>query len=224
MKGIQLGKVFIEYPLALGPMAGVTDLPFRLLCREQGAGLVYTEMVSAKAILYRNKNTEELMRIHPAERPAALQLFGSEPESVAEAAARIEDKPFDILDFNMGCPVPKVVNNGEGSALMKNPELAAEIIRAVVRKIHKPVSVKIRRGFDLEHCNAVEVAKRLEDAGSLSDCRSWQDKIPVLLRTGGLGLHPQGKRSGLDPRPRKRRCGFTGLPRKECWRKPGRTE
>ncbi len=166
MKGIQLGKVFIEYPLALGPMAGVTDLPFRLLCREQGAGLVYTEMVSAKAILYRNKNTGELMRIHPAERPIALQLFGSEPESVAEAAARIEDKPFDILDFNMGCPVPKVVNNGEGSALMKNPELAADIIRAVVRKIHKPVSVKIRRGFDLEHCTAVEVAKRLEDAGT----------------------------------------------------------
>lgn len=166
MKKLQLGEVTIEFPVALGPMAGVTDLPFRLLCREQGAGLVYTEMVSAKAILYHNRNTEELMRIHPAERPIALQLFGSDPETVAEAAAAIEDKPFDILDINMGCPVPKVVNNGEGSALMKNPALAADIVRAVVSRIKKPVSVKIRRGFDMDHCNAVEVAERLEDAGA----------------------------------------------------------
>lgn len=166
LKEVQIGSVRVETPVALGPMAGVTDLPFRLLCKEQGAGLLYTEMVSAKAILYHNRNTEALMTVDDREHPIALQLFGSEPDIVAEAAVQIEEKNFDIYDFNMGCPVPKVVNNGEGSALMRDPKRAAKIISAIVRRVHKPVTVKIRRGFNEEEVNAVEVAKILEDAGA----------------------------------------------------------
>ena len=144
----------------------MTDLPFRLLCKEQGAGLVCTEMVSAKAILYKNKNTGLLMAIDERERPAALQLFGCEPETMAEAARQIQERNFDILDVNMGCPVPKVVNNGEGSALMKNPRLAGDIVRALVKAVKKPVTVKIRKGFDEDQVNAVEMARILEDAGA----------------------------------------------------------
>lgn len=166
MKEIWIGKVKVDTPLALGPMAGVTDLPFRKLCKEQGAGLVCTEMVSAKAILYHNRNTAELMKIDPGEHPVQLQLFGSEPDTVAEAAAMIEGEPFDIFDFNMGCPVPKVVNNHEGSYLMTDLPLAHEIISALVRRVKKPVTVKIRKGFDMQHVNAVEAAKVLEDAGA----------------------------------------------------------
>lgn len=163
---VQIGNVRVEVPVALGPMAGVTDLPFRQLCREQGAGFVCSEMVSAKAILYRNKNTALLMQTTEEEHPFAVQLFGSEPDTVAEAAAQIEELPFDIFDFNMGCPVPKVVNNREGSSLMRDPELAASIIKAVVSRVKKPVTVKIRSGFSEQEKNAVEVAKRLEDAGA----------------------------------------------------------
>lgn len=165
IRPLKIGNVIIDHPVILGPMAGVTDLPFRVLCHEQGAGLVCTEMVSAKAILYKNRNTQALMRMDPTEHPVSLQLFGSDPDSVSEAAAMIEDLPFEILDFNMGCPVPKVVNNMEGSALMKDPMRGAAIISAVVRKIRKPVTVKIRKGFNLDSVNAVEVAKRMEDAG-----------------------------------------------------------
>ncbi|MCR5251947.1 MAG: tRNA dihydrouridine synthase DusB [Lachnospiraceae bacterium] len=163
---MKIGNVTIEKPVILAPMAGVTDLPFRILCKRMGAGLLCMEMVSAKAIHYRNKNTEALMAIDERERPVSLQLFGSEPELMAEVAKSIEDRPFDILDINMGCPVPKVVNNGEGSALMKDPELAARIVKAVSSAIKKPVTVKIRKGFDEAHVNAVELAKRLEDAGA----------------------------------------------------------
>ena len=166
MKPLKIGNVNIDRPLALAPMAGVTDQPFRLLCKEQGAGLVCTEMVSAKAILYKNKNTGALMEIDRRERPAALQLFGCEPEVMAEAARQIEERNFDILDVNMGCPVPKVVNNGEGSALMKDPKLAGKIVAALVKAVKKPVTVKIRKGFDESRVNAVEVAKILEDAGA----------------------------------------------------------
>ena len=147
-------------------MAGVTDLPFRLLCKEQGAGLLCMEMVSAKGILYNNKNTESLLAIHPEEMPVSLQLFGSDPKIVSEMAKRIEDRPFSILDINMGCPVPKVVKNGEGSALMKQPKLVYELVSAVVKAIQKPVTVKIRKGFDEEHVNAVEIAKIAEEAGA----------------------------------------------------------
>ncbi len=163
---LKIGSVELPNNLILAPMAGVSDLPFRLLCREQGAGMTVMEMVSAKAILYKNKNTQELMRTVPKERPVSLQLFGSDPDIVSEIALQIEEKPFDILDFNMGCPVPKVVKNGEGSALMRDPLRAAEIVRRTVSKIHKPMTVKIRKGFNDNEVNAVELAKRLEDAGA----------------------------------------------------------
>ena len=163
---MKIGDLEINDPLILAPMAGVTDLPFRNLCKRMGADLLCMEMVSAKAIHYRNRNTEALMAIDEAERPVSLQLFGSEPELMAEVAKSIEERPFDILDINMGCPVPKVVNNGEGSALMKDPELAAKIVKAVSSAIEKPVTVKIRKGFEDAHVNAVEMAKRLEDAGA----------------------------------------------------------
>ena len=165
MQQLKIGDVTLDNPIILAPMAGVTDLPFRLLCREQGAGLVCMEMVSAKAIYYQNKNTEELLTIHPKEVPASLQLFGSDPAILAEMAAKIEDRPFSILDFNMGCPVPKVVNNGEGSALMKNPKLVEEILGGLVKAVKKPVTVKIRKGFDDSCINAVEIAKIAESCG-----------------------------------------------------------
>ena len=144
----------------------MTDLPFRLLCKEQGAGLLCMEMVSAKAILYNNKNTESLLTIHPEEPPVSLQLFGSDPKIMSEMAKQIEERPFAILDINMGCPVPKVVRNGEGSALMKEPKLVYDIVSAVVKAIDKPVTVKIRKGFDDTCVNAVEIAKIIEEAGA----------------------------------------------------------
>ncbi len=162
---LQIGSVSLKNNLILAPMAGITDLPFRLLCKEQGAGLLCMEMVSAKAIYYGNKRTEELLAILPEERPVSLQLFGSDPDIIAEVAAQIEERPFDILDFNMGCPVPKVVNNGEGSALMLDPRLAEEILGKLVRAVKKPVTVKIRKGFDDDHVNAVEIAKIAESSG-----------------------------------------------------------
>lgn len=163
---LQIGNVTLENNLILAPMAGVTDLPFRLLCKEQGAGLLCMEMVSAKAILYKNKNTEELLTIDPRENPVSLQLFGSAPDIMAEIAKQIEERPFDILDINMGCPVAKVVNNGDGSALMKNPLLAGKIIEKVASAIEKPVTVKIRKGFDDEHVNAVEMAHIAQESGA----------------------------------------------------------
>lgn len=166
MKKLTIGNVELDNPVILAPMAGVTDLPFRLLCKEQGAGLLCMEMVSAKAIYYNNKNTEALMEIRPEECPVSLQLFGSDADIMAEMAKRIEERPFAILDINMGCPVPKVVNNGEGSALMKNPKLVEEIVSKVSRAIKKPVTIKIRRGFDDNHLNAVEIAKIAEGAGA----------------------------------------------------------
>lgn len=166
MRELKIGNVVLKNAYILGPMAGVTDLPFRLLCKEQGAGLLCMEMVSAKAILYGNKNTESLLTIHPEELPVSLQLFGSDPKIVSEMAKRIEERPFAFLDINMGCPVPKVVRNGEGSALMKNPKLVYELVHAVVKAIQKPVTVKIRKGFDDAHVNAVEIAKIVEEAGA----------------------------------------------------------
>ncbi len=166
MEKLKIGNVMLENNLILAPMAGVCDLPFRMLCKEQGAGLLCMEMVSAKGIYYNNKNTEILLTAHEKERPLSLQLFGADPEIISEMAKKIEDRPFDILDINMGCPVPKVVNNGEGSALMKTPKLAYEIVSKTVKAIQKPVTVKIRKGFDEEHINAVEMAKILEEAGA----------------------------------------------------------
>ncbi len=163
---LTIGNVELRNNVILAPMAGVTDLPFRVLCKEQGAGLLCMEMVSAKAIYYGSKNTEELMKISPTEMPVSLQLFGSDADIMADMAKKIEEKPFAILDINMGCPVPKVVNNGEGSALMKNPKLAEEIITKMVKAVKKPVTVKIRKGFDEARLNAVEMAKIAEASGA----------------------------------------------------------
>ena len=162
---LKIGNVELENNLILAPMAGVTDLPFRLLSKEQGCGLMYTEMVSAKAILYKNRNTGPLMEVRPEEEPVALQLFGSDPEIVSDIAAQVEDGPYAFIDINMGCPVPKIVNNGEGSALMKNPKLGEEILTALVKKVKKPVTVKFRKGFDDDHINAVEIARIAESCG-----------------------------------------------------------
>ncbi|MFT4106345.1 MAG: tRNA dihydrouridine synthase DusB [Lacrimispora sp.] len=161
----RIGDVTFDNNLMLAPMAGVTDLPFRLLCREQGCGLAVTEMVSAKAILYKNRNTKELMEVAENEGPVALQLFGSDPEIMADIAAQVESGPYAFLDVNMGCPVPKIVNNGEGSALMTDIKLAERILTAMVKAVKKPVTVKFRKGFTEEDCNAVEFAKMAESCG-----------------------------------------------------------
>jgi len=163
---LKIGSVELDNNVILGPMAGISDLPFRLLCHEQGAGLVCMEMVSAKAITYKNKNTDKLMDIHKGEHPVSLQLFGSEPEVMAQATRMIADKPYDILDVNMGCPVPKVVGNGEGSALMKKPELIEDIVKALVSATDRPVTVKIRKGFNDNSINAVECALAAQEGGA----------------------------------------------------------
>ena len=162
---MKIGNVKLANPYILAPMAGVTDRPFRLLCKEQGAGLLCMEMISAKALQYTNRNTKALLSIDPREYPVSLQLFGSDPKIISEQAKAIEELPFQILDINMGCPVPKVVKNGEGSALMKNPKLVYEIVYQTVRAIEKPVTVKIRKGFDDTCVNAVEIARVIEEAG-----------------------------------------------------------
>lgn len=164
-KTLKIGNIELENPYVLAPMAGVTDLPFRLLCKEQGAGLLCMEMISAKALQYNNKNTKALLEIDPRECPVSLQLFGADPDIISEQAKRIEELPFQILDINMGCPVPKVVRNGEGSALMNQPRLVYDIVYKTARAIQKPVTVKIRKGFNDESVNAVEIARIIEDAG-----------------------------------------------------------
>ena len=163
---LKIGQVCLHGNVILAPMAGVTDLPFRLLCKEQGADLICTEMVSAKGIMYNNRNTEDLLRIDDRERPVSLQLFGADPDIISEQAKRIEERNFDILDINMGCPVPKVVNTGEGSALLNNIPLAAKIIEKTVKAIDKPVTVKFRKGFRENDMQAVALAKAAEEAGA----------------------------------------------------------
>lgn len=165
MKKIKIGTIELQNPLILAPMAGVTDLPFRLLCKEHGCSMMYTEMVSAKAILYKNRNTKTLMEVHEQEGPVVLQLFGSDPQILSEIGAEVEDGPYAWIDINMGCPVPKVVNNQEGSALMKTPKLVEQILSAMVKKIKKPVTIKIRKGFDKDHINAEEIARIAEYCG-----------------------------------------------------------
>lgn len=163
---MKIGSVALENNVFLAPMAGVTDLPFRILCKEMGCGLVYSEMVSAKGILYDNKNTTELLEIDEKERPAAVQLFGSDPEILGAMAKKIESYPIDIIDVNMGCPAPKIVKNGEGSCLMKTPELVGKIVKSLVESQSKPVTIKFRKGFDDAHINAVEIAKIAEANGA----------------------------------------------------------
>lgn len=163
---MKIGNLNIENNVFLAPMAGVTDLAFRQLCREEGCGMVCTEMVSAKAILYHNRNTEELMRMEPGEHPAAIQLFGSDPQIMADIAKQVEERAFDVIDVNMGCPVNKIVQNGEGSALMQNPLLVGQIVEKMAGAVKKPVTIKIRKGFDDEHINAVEIAHIAQESGA----------------------------------------------------------
>ncbi|MDD6340582.1 MAG: tRNA dihydrouridine synthase DusB [Butyrivibrio sp.] len=165
---MKIGNLQIDHPVMLAPMAGVTDLSFRLLCKEQGCGYMISEMISAKAVLYNNKNTEVLLAKRDEEGPVALQFFGSDPEIMADMAARLEDRGFAAFDINMGCPVPKIVNNHEGSALMKDPVLAGKIVETMVRRVKCPVTVKFRKGFDDEHVNAVEFAHIMEECGAAS--------------------------------------------------------
>ena len=162
---MQIGEIKLAAPLALAPMAGITDLPFRLICRRLDCGMTVSEMVSAKGLLYKNVKTTEMLRIDDGERPTAIQLFGSVPEELAEAARMVEASGADMIDFNMGCPVPKIVNNGEGSALMKQPQLAHDILAAMVKAVKIPVTVKFRAGWDDSSRNAVEIAKAVEAAG-----------------------------------------------------------
>ena len=166
LKPLQIGNVVIDHPFTLAPMAGVTDLPYRLLCKEQGAGLMCTEMVSAKGLYYGNRKSEPLMATDPKEQPAALQIFGSDPDIMGEMAAKVDNGKFQMIDINMGCPVPKIVNNGDGSALMKQPELAGKVIKAVASAVKVPVTVKIRKGVDDDHINAVEMAQIAEENGA----------------------------------------------------------
>jgi len=162
---MRIGNIELDVPVALAPMAGISDLPYRVICRKFGCGLTVSEMVSAKGLLYNNEKTFAMLQIDEAERPTAIQLFGSVPEELAEAARIVEARGADIIDLNMGCPVSKVVNNGEGSALMKTPELAGKILEAMVKAVRIPVTVKFRAGWDEEHRNAVEIARIAEESG-----------------------------------------------------------
>ena len=163
---MQIGNVKIENNIFLAPMAGVTDLPFRLLCKENGCGFVYTEMVSAKGLLYESQNTKQLLETQEIEHPLAVQLFGNVPEILAEMAKKLESYSIDIIDINMGCPAPKITKNGEGSALLKKPKLIGEIVKAVSKATYRPVTVKIRKGFDEGTVNSVEVARIAEENGA----------------------------------------------------------
>ena len=162
---MKMGNLNLDNRVFLSPMAGVTDLPFRLICKEQDCGMLYTEMVNAKALCYDDQNTKKMLKIEDAEHPLAIQIFGSDPEYMGGAAKILNSYPNEILDINMGCPAPKVVKNGDGSALLKNPELAGKVLRAVVDNSEKPVTLKIRKGWDDTCINAVEIAKIAEDSG-----------------------------------------------------------
>lgn len=162
---MKIGNVQLDNEVFLSPMAGVTDLPFRLICKEKGCGMLYTEMINAKALCYDDENTKKMLKIEEEEHPIAVQIFGSEPEYMGKAAAIMNEYPNEILDINMGCPAPKVIKNGDGSALMRNPKLAAEVITSVVKNSKKPVTLKIRKGWDDDSVNAVEIAKMAEECG-----------------------------------------------------------
>ncbi|MDW7670881.1 MAG: tRNA dihydrouridine synthase DusB [Bacillota bacterium] len=166
LEPISIGNTHIELPVVLAPMAGVTDLAYRLICKEMGCGMVVSEMISAKGLYYKDAKTKELLSTDPAEGPAAIQIFGSDEKVMAWAAHKLNELPHDLLDINMGCPTPKIVKNGDGCALMLEPAKAGKIIRAVVRASHKPVTVKIRKGWDEHRINAVEMACIAEANGA----------------------------------------------------------
>ena len=205
MKKLKIGNVELENNLILAPMAGVTDLPYRLICRSMGCGMVVTEMVSAKAILYKNKNTKTLLEVLPQERPAAVQLFGSDPDILGEIAAQIEDGPYDMIDFNMGCPVPKIVGNGEGSALMREPKKVEQILSSMVRHVKKPVTVKFRKGFNDTSVNAVEIAKIAESCGVAAVAVHGRTREQYYSGKADWEIIRQVKEA-VDPGDWKRRC------------------
>ena len=163
---MRIGDVVLENEVFLAPMAGVTDLAFRLICKEYGSGLLYTEMINAKALCYDDEKTKGMLKIEEEEHPVAVQIFGSEPEFIAGATEILNEHSNEILDINMGCPAPKVVKNGDGSALMKTPQLAAKVIEAAAKKSKRPVTVKFRKGWDDDSINAVEFAKMAEASGA----------------------------------------------------------
>lgn len=163
---MKIDNIILENPVFLAPMAGITDLPFRLICKEMGCGMVYTEMISSRGLYYRDKKTEKLLKIHPDEKPVALQIFGSVPDVMAKAAYMLNDRENAVLDINMGCPTPKIVKNKDGCALMRDIDLAGKIVKAVVKESIKPVTVKIRKGWDENNVNAVEFAKVMEQGGA----------------------------------------------------------
>ena len=213
---LRIGNITMENPLVLGPMAGVTDLPFRLLCKEKGCGLLYTEMISAKALYYKNKNTLPLLATDPKEQPLAVQLFGSEPELMAEMAKTIEDKGYQFIDINMGCPVPKIVNNRDGSALMKDPVLVGKIIEAMANAVKLPVTVKFRKGFTEETANAVEIAKIAQESGfgamEAAVTGGGSDAayttiagVPTICSCGieGIGEHTLNEQASLSSLPKR---------------------
>ena len=162
---MKIGNVQLDNEVFLSPMAGVTDLPFRTICKEKGCGMLYTEMINAKALCYDDENTKKMLRMDKDEHPVAVQIFGSDPEFMGKAAIIMNQYPNEILDINMGCPAPKVIKNGDGSALMRNPKLAAEVLTAVVKNSEKPVTLKIRKGWHDDSVNAVEIAKIAEECG-----------------------------------------------------------
>ena len=162
---MKIGNVQIDNEVFLSPMAGVTDLPFRTICKEKGCGMLYTEMINAKALCYDDENTKKMLNLEDDGHPVAVQIFGSDPEYMGKAASIMNQYTNDILDINMGCPAPKVIKNGDGSALMRNPKLAAEVLTAVVKKKKKPVTLKIRKGWDDNSVNALEIAKIAEECG-----------------------------------------------------------
>lgn len=170
MKEIRIGNVKLDNPFIMAPLAGVTDAVTRRFCYEMGAALTTTEMVSAKGLFYGDRNSEKLLYLEEESGPTSVQIFGSEPDIMAFAARKLDSLGNCILDINMGCPVPKVVKNGDGSALLKNPDLVYDVVRAVVNNSSKPVTAKIRKGFDDEHINALEVAHAIEAGGASAIC------------------------------------------------------
>jgi len=196
---MKIGNIALDAPIALAPMAGISDLPYRVICRKFGCGLTVSEMVSAKGLLYKNEKTFAMLQIDEAERPTAIQLFGSVPEELAEAAKIVEDRGADIIDFNMGCPVPKVVNNGEGSALMKTPALAGRILEAMVRAVRIPVTVKFRAGWDEEHRNAVEIARIAEASGAAAVAVHGRTRNQFYMGKADWGIIRQVKEAVRVP-------------------------
>ena len=184
---MKIGNLVFESPYFLAPLAGITDAPFRRICRRYGAGAVYSEMISAKGLWYGDKSTEKLLKVYEDERPIAYQIFGSEPEIMGEAAAILRDRKNSFIDINMGCPVPKVVKNGDGSALLLKPKLITAVVEAVVRNAGKPVTVKIRTGWDESSINAVETAKRIEAAEALT--RSEERRVGKECRSRWSPYH-----------------------------------